>query len=62
MPEIYEKKDKDTLTVTRTVDETHVTEEGRAEIQTEIDHFEIDKVNLQKKIDGLKAKIAILDG
>lgn len=61
MAETYEKKDKNTLTVTRTVDETHITEEDRAEIQMEIDHFEIDKVELQKKIDALKAKIAILD-
>ena len=61
MAETYEKKDKDTLTVTRKVNETHITEEDRAEIQTEIDHFEIDKVELQKKIDERKAKIATLD-
>jgi len=57
----YKKKDKDTLTVTLTVVEAHITEEDRAEIQTKIDHFEIDKTELQKKIDELKAKIAILD-
>jgi len=56
------KKDKDTLTVTHIITETHITEEYRAEIQTKIDHFEIDKTELQKKIDELKAKIAILDG
>lgn len=57
----YEKKDKNTLIVTRTTDETHITEEDRAEIQTEIDHLELDKVELEKKIDVLKDKIAILD-
>lgn len=59
--ETYTKKDKDTLTVTRITNETHITEEDRAEIQTQIDHLEFDKIELQKKIDGLKTKIAILD-
>lgn len=57
----YVKKDKNTLRVTETVNETHITEEDRAEIQTQIDHLEIDKTELQKKIDGLKVKIVILD-
>jgi hypothetical protein len=65
MSETYEKKDKNTLTVTRTTDETHITEEDRAEIQTQLDHAELDMVksqaDWQKKIDALKAKIAILD-
>lgn len=61
MAETYEKKDENTLTVTNVVNETHITEENRAEIQTQIDHLEIDKAELQKKIDDLKAKIAILD-
>ena len=61
MTETYKKKDANTLTVTRTVDETHITEEGRAEIQTELDHLELDKSELQKKIDVLKDKIAVLD-
>ncbi len=65
MSETYTKKDKDTLTVTRTTDETHITEEDRAEIQTQLDHAELDMIRLvaeqQKKIDGLKAKLAILD-
>lgn len=61
MAETYEKKDKNTLKVTRIVNETHITEEDRAEIQTQIDHFEIDKAELQKKIDELKAKISILE-
>ncbi len=61
MTETYNKKDKDTLTVTRITSETHITEEGRAEIQTQIDHLELDKIELQKKIDGLKGKIAVLD-
>ena len=63
--ETYEKKDDNTLTVTRTTDETHITEEDRAEIQTELDHAELDMAqsqkDWQKKIDALKAKIAILD-
>lgn len=61
MTETYKKKDDNTLTVTRITSETHITEEDRAEIQTKIDHLEIDKVELQKKINELKTKIAILD-
>lgn len=65
MAETYVKKDDNTLTVTRTVDETHITEENRAEIQTQIDHLELDKIkleaDLQRDIDVLKVKIAILD-
>lgn len=61
MAETFVKKDKDTLTVTKVTNETHITEENRAEIQTRIDHLEIDKSELQKKIDVEKNKIAILD-
>jgi len=61
MAEIYKKKDANTLTVTQTVDETHITEEDRAEIQTKLDHLELDKSELQKKIDVLKNKITVLD-
>lgn len=65
MPETYKKKDDNTLTVTRTTDETHITEEDRAEIQTQLDHAEIDMTKLivdqQRKIDVLKDKIAVLD-
>lgn len=57
----YKKKDINTLTVTTTVDEVHVVEEDRAEIQTQLDHLELDKIEIQKKIDAEKAKIAILD-
>jgi len=59
--EIYEKKDKNTLIITHTTDETHITEENRAEIQTKIDHLELNKSELEKKIDVLKDKIAILN-
>ena len=61
MSETYKKKDANTLTVTRTVDETHITEEDRAEIKTELDHLELDKSELQKKINVLKDKIVVLD-
>ena len=61
MAETYIKKDKDTLTVTNTINETHLTEENRAKIQTQLDHFELDKSELQKKIDVLKDKIAVLN-
>jgi hypothetical protein len=65
MSETYKKKDDNTLTVTRTTDETHITEEDKAEIQTLLDHAELDMVksqaDWQKKIDALKAKIAVLD-
>jgi len=61
MVETYVKKDVNTLTVTNATNETHVTEEDRAEIQTKIDHLELDKSKIQLDIDGLKAKIAVLD-
>ncbi len=65
MTETYKKKDDNTLTVTHTTDETHITEEDRAEIQTQLDHAELDMTKYiadqQKKIDELKSKIAILD-
>jgi hypothetical protein len=65
MTETYSKKDKDTLTVTKTTDETHIVEEDRAEIQTQLDHAELDAaksaLEYQTKIEALKAKIAILD-
>ena len=61
MSETYKKKDANTLTVTRIVDETHITEEDRAEIQTKLDHLELDKSELQKEIDVLKKKIVVLN-
>lgn len=57
----YEKKTKDILKVTDTINEFHETEETRAEIQTKIDHLELDKVELQKEIDKQQVKIVILD-
>ena len=63
--ETYKKKNKDTLKVTRTTDETHIVEEDRAEIQTQLDHLELNAaqpvIDFQKRIDILKSKIAILD-
>lgn len=61
MAETYIKKDVNTLTVTKTTNEIHVTEESRAEIQTRLDHLELDKSEMQKDIDELKARIAALD-
>lgn len=65
MTEEYVKKDKDTLTVTKVTSETHIVEEDRAEIQTKLDHLELDAaksaIDYQTKIDELKAKIAVLD-
>ena len=65
MSETYAKKDKDTLTVTTITEETQIVEEDRAEIQTQLDHLELDAaksaIDYQTKIDALKAKIAILD-
>lgn len=65
MTETYKKKDDNTLTVTRTTDETHIVEENRAEIQTQLDHLELDAaqsvIDFQTKIDALKEKIAVLD-
>ena len=57
----YKKKDKDTLEVTDTINELYVTEVSRAELQTKLDHLEIDKAEIQLEIDDIKAKISILD-
>ena len=54
MPETYEKKDQNTLIVTY--------EESRAVIQNEIDQLERRITEQQKRIDELKAQIAVLDG
>ncbi len=65
MSETYKKKDKNTLTVTRITDETHIVEEDRAVIQTKLDHLELEAaqsaIDFQTKIDELKTKIAILN-
>jgi len=61
MSKTYKKKDENTLEATHIIDETHITEESRTEIQTRLDHLEFDKTELQKKIDEEKVKIAILD-
>lgn len=65
MSETYVKKNDNTLTVTRTTDETHIVEEDRAEIQTQIDHLKFDKnkaeLEYKIKIGVLEAKIVILD-
>lgn len=57
----YIKKDENTLTVTEIITETHITEEDRVEIQTQIDHLRLDKSAISEKIDALVAKLAILD-
>lgn len=63
--ETYEKKNENILIVTRNTNSTHIFEESRAEIQTQLEHLELDKIkletDLEKKIDVLRAKIAILD-
>ncbi len=65
MTETYKKKDDNTLEVTRTTDETHIVEEDRAEIKTQLDHLELEAaqsiIDYQAKIDVLKDKIAVLD-
>lgn len=61
----YVKKNKNTLKVTKVTEETHIVEEDRAEIQTKLDHLELEAaqsvIDFQVKIDELKAKLAILD-
>lgn len=61
MTKIYKKKNKNTLEITDTVNETHITEESRADIQTKLDHLELDKARIQLEIDSVKAKLTILD-
>lgn len=57
----YKKKTRDILEVTDTIDELHITEETRAEIQTKIDHLKIDKGKVSEEIDALEALISLLD-
>lgn len=65
MPKTFKKKSKDTLEVTTVTNESHTVEENRTEIQTKLDHLELDaaqsEIDYQVRIDELKTKIAILD-
>ena len=60
MAEVYEKIDIDTLKIINTPPSTESTI-NRAEIQTKIDHLEIDKQRIQLDIDALTSRLAILD-
>ena len=60
MAEVREKLDKDTLKVTNTPTEL-ISTIDRAEIQTQIDHKELEKAQIQLEIDELNADIAKLD-
>lgn len=60
MAKKYKKLDTDTLETTVIPDEV-ISTISRAEIQTKIDHKEIDKARIQLDIDELNAQIAILD-
>ena len=62
MTTTYEKIDDNTLKVTRNDTDIHTFEESRVEIQTQIDHLQLDKSVISEKIDALEAKVAILDG
>ena len=55
----YEKIDDNTLKVISTpvVSESTI---DKAEIQTKIDHLELDKMGIQLEIDVLKSQISIL--
>lgn len=57
----YEKKNKNILTITESINETHVTEEDRSKIQTQIDHLKLDRNAISEKIGFLEGLIAILD-
>lgn len=61
MSKTYKKKDKDTLEVTSTQEPT-VTTEDRAEIQTQVDHWEQDLVDIQEKINDANVKLTVFDG
>ena len=56
----YKKKDKDTLEKTDTPAEV-ISTIDRAEIQTDIDHLELDIQGRQLELDELKVQMAILD-
>jgi len=60
MAKTMKKKNKTVLEITTTTDDV-VVEEDRAEIQTRIDHYNEDIVNIQTKIDAEQAKIDLLD-
>jgi len=58
MAEVYEKIDIDTLKIINTPPKTENTI-NRAEIQTKIDHLELDKQRIQLNIDTLTSKLKI---
>jgi len=66
MSKTYRKKDKNTLEVTTITNETHITEEGRAELETQLFHLKADKDKMERgfqdRIVVLEAKIEILNG
>ena len=57
MPYLYKKLDNNTLEVT----DTNVYQESRQELEEERERATMEMIEIQKRIDGLKTKIAILD-
>lgn len=60
MRKTFEKKDKDLLEITQSL-EPVVTTESRAHILKKITHWEQHLIDIQAKIDEANAKLAILD-
>jgi len=61
MSETYQKKDKDSIIITRIENNTNIIEESREEIQTQLARLELNKSEIQKQIDKATSKIALLD-
>lgn len=60
MAETYQKIDNDTLQITNQAPAT-ISTTTRAEIQTKIDHLELQKQDIQLKINKLQEQITILE-
>jgi len=61
MTKTYKKKDENTLIVTCVENSTKIIEESRDEIQSQLNRLELEKSEIQKRIDEAQVKITILD-
>ena len=61
MSETYKKIDENTIEVTRILNKTTIIEESRDELRSSLNRLELQKLEIQKQIDKVQTKIAILD-
>jgi K+/H+ antiporter YhaU regulatory subunit KhtT len=61
MSETYKKIDENTIEVTRILNKTTIIEESRDELRSSLNRLELQKLEIQKQIDKVQTKIAVLD-